>query len=112
MIRRLFAALRRGTADPAPPHLSRPNELNREVTRAERMRRELREPLRQTTPQPGTERAQRTPVRVPPAPAVPSAPPLTAALKSRSHVRQALLLKEILGPPAALRWPRDRDPEL
>ena len=112
MIRRFFAALRRGTAEQGPPHPPRPNELTREMVRAERLRREMREPLRQTAPQPGTERAQRTPVRVPPAPAVPSAPPLTAALKSRSNVRQALLLKEILGPPAGLRWPRDRDPEL
>jgi hypothetical protein len=32
-------------------------------------------------------------------------------LKSRSNLRRAMLLKEILGPPAAMRWPRNGDPD-
>jgi hypothetical protein len=35
-------------------------------------------------------------------------PALTSVLTSRSGLRQAWVLKEVLGPPVALRGPRDR----
>ena len=105
MIGRALEALRRRAGGPTerPP---RTNELRREAVRAERLRREaLRgEAATSQPPSPPEER------RGPPAPpaAVPPAgrdgePRLVAALGTRAGLRQAWLLKEILGPPRALR---------
>jgi hypothetical protein len=56
--------------------------------------------------EPGAGGAGETP---PPTPEVPSARPLDlrATLRSRAALRQAFLLREILGPPIALRGPHD-----
>ncbi len=111
MIRRFLDALQRGMAEQGPPHPLRPNELSREVARAERLRREARQAGAARHPAPPAPEEQPRRERQPPplAPETRSAP-LAASLKSRSELRRALLLKEILGPPAALRWPRDGDP--
>ncbi len=113
MIRRFLDALHRGMAEQVPPYPLRPNALSREVARAERLRREARQAeaaARQDTQPAREERAQRgqEPVTLPQE----AASPLAASLKSRSNLRRAMLLKEILGPPAALRWPRHGDLEL
>jgi hypothetical protein len=108
MIRRLFNALRRETAEQPSSVPPRPNALSREVARAERLRREaLRAEV--TTHQraipPQGERTRRDRQPLPSARGM-HATPLTASLRSRSELRRALLLNEILGPPAALRGPR------
>ena len=112
MIGRALDALRPPAGGPAerPP---RPNELRREAVRAERLRREaLRGEAATSQPQSLPEER-----RGPPAPpaAVPPAgrdgePRLVAALATRSGLRQAWLLKEILGPPRALRSRPGDDP--
>ena len=60
----------------------------------------------------GIEDERVAPRRPPPPPAPPPSDPerrgLAAALASRSEVRRAFLLMEILGPPAALRGPGTR----
>jgi hypothetical protein len=95
---RLRELLRR-TRDDRPPPLLRPNQLRLDVVRAERLRREAR----QASQLPSEEQRARRP---PPAPTPPMARPQPrqhAALGSRSRLRQALLLKEVLDPPLALR---------
>lgn len=110
MIRRFLDALQREMADQFPERQFRPNELSREVVRAERLRREGRQAqaARPAVAPQAEEQGRRE--RPAPNPVAQSdAVPLARSLKSRSELRRAMLLKEILGPPAALRWPRDGD---
>ena len=112
MRQRLLDALRRVVSTEPPNRTYRPNELRVDTVRAERLRRESRrtEPsLRQTgrsleelqvqQRRPLESAAAALPVR-----SRPGAKQL-AALKTRTGLRQAWLLKEILGPPLALRNP-------
>jgi hypothetical protein len=112
MVGRLLDTLRGlsgGATEPAP----RPNELRREEVRAARLRREVRQPrMPPGRPAPAREERGRPPV---PAAAAPPAGrserhPLAAALASQAGIRQAWLLKEVLGPPRALR-PVERELE-
>lgn len=106
MLRRLRELLQR---QQSPPQF-RPNELRMDVARAERLRREaLRGDFRST---PG---AEERPTRREPSIAAPAVRPPPASrvpgLRSRVGLRRAMLLKEILEPPLALReaeW-GDRD---
>jgi hypothetical protein len=111
MRQRLRDALRRGRSSEPPHRQYRPNELRLDVVRAERLRREARwaepaasRPARSLEELQVQERGPREPL---PTPAVQSrpVPSQIAALKTRSGLRQAWLLKEILGPPLALRGP-------
>ena len=113
MIRRLLDLFQQGLAKQGTHHPLRPNELRRDAVRAERLRREARlaeAASRQRTPPAREGRTHRAdqPVTSPPQG---DAVPLATALRSRSELRRAILLKEILGPPAALRWPRNETPE-
>ena len=111
MIGRALDTLRQVVGEPAE-RPSRPNELRRDAARAERLRRET---LRV---EPAADRPRRPPEerREPGGPEIPGrggrpdedARPL-AALTSRSGLRQAWLLTEILGPPRALRGPYGRN---
>jgi hypothetical protein len=108
MIRRIRDALRRRVAGPAPEHQDRPNALRRDVVRAERLRREaLQEEMsvRASRPTPEEQRIprERAPTMSDAPAAIPN--PLTRMLTSRSGLRQAWVLIEILGPPVALRDP-------
>ena len=85
----------------------RPNELRRDVVRAERLRREATEKgggsgQPRSTEEAGTRRAAPA---ASPLPQARTAPHPTSGLRSRSGLRQALRLKEILGPPRSLRGP-------
>lgn len=108
MLQRLRDALRE-LSDQPPNHQFRPNELRREVVRAERLRREPHrvEPV-PTRPQLSAEEQRARRAESSMASAVPArqVPSQVSALKTRSGLRQAWLLKEILGPPMALRDPR------
>ena len=114
-MQRLRDALRRVDSTGPPNRMYRPNELRPDVVRAERLRRESRR-TEQTVRQPGHSLEELQPRR--PAesaattPAVQSRPVATeiAVLRTRSGLRQAWLLKEILGPPLALcdRYTDDR----
>jgi hypothetical protein len=108
------ALLRSRSAEP-PQRQYRPNELRLDTVRAERLRREARrpepaprQPARSLEELQAQARGPRQPL---PSPATqqPRAPSLIAALKTRSGLRQAWLLKEILGPPLALRGPSNDD---
>jgi hypothetical protein len=107
MIQRRRDALRRGTSAEQPYRQYRPNELRLDVVRAERLRRDARrsEPVVGPSGRSLEELRERRPPEPLPAPAARSLPArqLFAALKTRSGVRQAWLLKEILSPPLALR---------
>jgi hypothetical protein len=112
MIRRFLDVLQRGIAEQGPPYPLRPNALSREVVRAERLRREARQAEAAARQDTHPAREERTPRGQQPD----TSPPrdvalLAASLKSRSNLRRAMLLKEILGPPAAMRWPRNGDPD-
>ena len=107
MIQRLRDALRRGRSAELPDRQYRPNELRLETVRADRVRREARraEPaVRQPSRSP-EELQERRPRESASAPAAQprSVPRQIALLKTRSGLRQAWLLKEILEPPLALR---------
>lgn len=113
MIRRFLDTLHRELADQMPERQFRPNELSREVARAERLRREARQARapRPAVPPQAEEQTRRE--RPAPTPTPQSdATSVTRSLKSRAELRRAMLLKEILGPPAALRWPRSGDLDL
>jgi hypothetical protein len=109
MMQRLLEALRQGrSAEPAQRQY-RPNELRLDTVRAERLRREARRPEPAARQPARSLEELHVPVR---APREPRPAPITqprrarhqlAALKTRSGLRQAWLLKEILGPPLALR---------
>ncbi len=107
MMQRLRDALGRGRSAEPPSRQFRPNELRLDVARAERLRREARRTEPAAAP-PGRsleELRPRRPQEALPAPATRSLPARQqfAALKTRSGLRQAWLLKEILSPPLALR---------
>ena len=115
MMQQLRGALRRERSGEPPQRQYRPNELRLDLVRAERLRREARhgEPLL-AQPAPSLEELQ---VQAPEPREISTVGPATrprrgasqiATLKSRSGLRQAWLLKEILGPPLALR-DRSRD---
>jgi len=105
VIRRALQALgrRRGETAERPP---RPNELRREALRTrataspQRILTEERQE-RQERREPAAARAGRPD----------GEPSLVAALRSRSGLRQAWLVTEILGPPRALRGPHARSPD-
>ncbi len=108
MIGRVLDAFRRH-GDP-PGQALRPNELRRDAARAERLRREaLRAEAAASQP-----RRPREEPREPEA-ARAGRPDggalLVAALRSRSGLRQAWLVQEVLGPPRALRGPSGHGPE-
>jgi hypothetical protein len=109
MMRRLRDALRRGRSTEQPQRQYRPNELRLDVVRAERLRREARQadPAADSSWRSLEELEERRPQESVPAPAAGSrrASRQIAALKTRSGLRQAWLLKEILDPPRALRDP-------
>ncbi|MBA3450618.1 MAG: hypothetical protein H0T18_05335 [Chloroflexia bacterium] len=105
MIARTLVALRRRLAGQPPPRQLRPTELRRDVVRAERLRREATA-VSSVTAQPLTleeQRPRRVRVEPPQPPSAEREPWQKSALRSRSSLRQALLLKEILDPPLALR---------
>jgi hypothetical protein len=112
MMQRLRGALRRERSGAPPERQYRPNELRLDLVRAERLRREARraEPLSNQPARSLEELHLQEPG--PQASAIPSLAtrprPVArqlAALKTRSGLRQAWLLKEILSPPLALRHP-------
>lgn len=108
MWERLRDALLRDLAEQPPNRPLRPNELRREVVRDERLRREpgRSEPLANRQGRsPEEQRARPASASVPPPAPARAAPPQVSALRTQSGLRQAWLLKEILGPPAALRDP-------
>ena len=106
MMQRLRDALQREFIDQSLDRQFRPNELSRDVVRAERLRRESHrvEPV-PTRPQPAAEEQRARRAESSMAPAVPArrVPSHVSALRTRSGLRQAWLLKEILSPPMALR---------
>jgi hypothetical protein len=113
MMQRLRDALRQGRLAEPPDRQFRPNELRLDVVRAERLRRETRRTEPAIGP-PGRsleELRERRPQEPLPTPATRSrpAPQPIAALKTRTGLRQAWLLKEILSPPLALRDRYDDD---
>ena len=113
MMQRLRDALRRPRSVAPPDRQYRPNELRLDVVRAERLRREARRAEPAVGP-PGRSleelRERRPPVPLPaPAAQARRASRQIAPLKTRSGLRQAWLLKEILGPPLALRDPCNDD---
>jgi hypothetical protein len=107
MMQRVRDALSRGRSAEQPYRQYRPNELRLDVVRAERQRREARwtEPAVGPPGRSLEELRERRPPEPLPAPAARSRPTRqqVAALKTRSGLRQAVLLKEILSPPLALR---------
>jgi hypothetical protein len=110
MIRRLIDVLRRGPAEPSPPLPLRPNALSRDAARAERLRREARQAEAATRQLTAAEENRIRRDTHPTSPTHPRPDSLAASLQSRSELRRALLLREILAPPAALRRPRDGNP--
>ena len=113
MIQRLLAALRGDPSAEPPRRQYRPNELRLDTVRAERLRREARpaEPAPRQPVRSLEERQERGPresLTAPPAQPRRTPKPI-AALKTRSGLRQAWLLKEILGSPLALRAPSNDD---
>ena len=114
MMQRRRDALRRGRAAESPNRQYRPTELRLDVVRAERLRRDARraEPVVGPPGRSPEEMRERRPPEPLPDPAARSrpAPQQIRALKTRSGVRQAWLLKEILSPPLALRDRYDDDP--
>ena len=110
MIGRIFDVLRRRLAEQAPERQYRPNELRRDVVRTGRLPQEARQAdaaARAARRAPEEERAPRE--RMPASPNAPATTEraLASVLTSRSGLRQAWVLKEVLGPPVALRGPHD-----
>jgi hypothetical protein len=114
MMQRLRSALRGERSGEPLNRQYRPNELRLDQVRAERLRRDARraEPL---SSQPGRS-LEELQARASVTREAPAADPATrprpgasqiAALKTRTGLRQAWLLKEILGPPLTLRDPYD-----
>ena len=113
-MQRLRDALHRERPATPPERQYRPNELRLDLVRAERLRREaLRaEPLSSQPARSLEEQQEPEPLESPAAaPAIRPRPVVReiAALKTRSGLRQAWLLKEILSPPLALRDPDNDD---
>jgi len=113
MMQRLRDALLQGRAADPPHRQFRPNELRLDTVRSERLRREARrtEPVVVPAGRSLEELRERRPQEPLPAPAARSrlASQQFAALRTRSGLRQAWLLKEILSPPLALRDRNDHD---
>ena len=110
MIGRIRGALRRSLVEQAPQRQYRPNELRREVVRTGRLPQEARQAdaaVRASRRAPEEERAPRERMPASPDASGTTERALVSALKSRSGLRQAWLLKEVLGPPVALRGPQD-----
>ena len=106
MLRRLRDVLQREYTDQSFNRQFRPNELRRDVVSAERLRRESRGvATAPTRPQLWAEEQRARRAEPSMASSVPArqVPSHISALKTRSGLRQAWLLKEILGPPLALR---------
>ena len=115
MLQHLREALERELIDQAPHRQPRPNELRREVVREERLRREAPRVAPVTNrPQLSAEEQRARRAQSSPAPAMPAreVPSHISALRTRSGLRQAWLLKEILSPPMALRDPQTGDNDL
>ena len=115
-MQRLRDALRPDRSGEPPQRQYRPNELRLDLVRAERLRREARhaEPLSSQSPPSLEELQVQEPGPREPAEMAPISRPRRgatqiAALNTRSGLRQAWLLKEILGPPLALRDPYNDD---
>lgn len=108
-MQRVIRFLRRRRGLPAPP--MRPNELRRDVVQAERQRREVRRtPAAPRVPfDEATAPRQRPPVAA--AQPVAAVNPVMRALQTRTGLRQAWLMMEILGPPVARRGSRHEDRE-
>ena len=116
MMQRLRDALLQVGSTEPPNRTYRPNELRLETVRAERLRRESRgaEPAGSLPGRSSEELQQRRPAEpAATAPTVQSRPVAAefAVLRTRSGLRQAWLLKEILGSPLALRVPNDHENE-
>jgi hypothetical protein len=110
MIRRILDALQRRLVEQAPERQYRPNELRREVVRTGRLHQEARQvnvAARASRRAPEEERASRERMSAPPDAQATTERALISALKSRSGLRQAWVLKEVLDPPVALRGPHD-----
>jgi hypothetical protein len=110
MIRRIFDALRRRLAEQAPERQERPNELRREMVRTGRLHQEARQvdaAVHAPRRAPEEERAPRERMPASPDARAPTERALASVLQSRSGLRQAWVLKEVLGPPVALRGPHD-----
>jgi hypothetical protein len=110
MIGRILDALRQRVVGKAPEGQYRPNELRRDVVRTGRLPQEARQTdvaARASRRAPEEERAPRERVPASPDASGTTERALVSALKSRSGLRQAWVLKEVLGPPVALRGPHD-----
>ncbi len=110
MIGRIVDVLRQRLAEQASERQYRPNELRREVVRTGRLHQEARQAdaaARASRRAPEEERAPRERMPASPDAQATTERALTSALKSRSGLRQAWVLKEVLGPPVALRGPHD-----
>jgi len=110
MIGRILDALQRRLAEQAPQRQYRPNELRREVVRTGRLDQEARQADAAARASRRAQEEERAPrERVPTSPDVQATTEraLISALKFRSGLRQAWVLKEVLGPPVALRGPHD-----
>ena len=110
MIGRILDALRRSVTEQGPKRQDRPNELRREVVRAGRLRQEVMPADAVTRASPRAREEERAPRgRVLASPDTPATTKraLTSVLTTRSGLRQAWMLKEVLGPPVALRAPHD-----
>jgi hypothetical protein len=107
MMQRLRDALRRGRFTEPPDRQYRPNEFRVDTARADRMRHEVRRPApahRLPVRSLEEQRARGPREELPALDTQPrSVPRMISALKTRSGLRQAWLLKEILGPPLAMR---------
>lgn len=112
MMRRLSDVLRRRWGSQAQPPPMRPNELRRDVVHTERQRREARR-TPAAVPRVPLDEATAPRQRPPLAAAQPVAAvnPVKRALQTRSGLRQAWVLAEVLGPPVALRGSRHEDRE-
>ena len=112
VMQHLRETLRRDVFDQPRNRPLRPNELRRELVRGERLRRETH-PGGQLANQQALsveeQRARRVSTPDPPPTPNRAIRPHVAALKTPSGLRQAWLLKEILGPPLALRGPHTGD---
>jgi hypothetical protein len=110
MIGRILDAIRRRVAEQAPERHYRPNELRQEMVRTGRLHQEARQPdaaARASRRAPEEDRAPRERMPAPSDARATTERALISALKSRSGLRQAWVLKEVLGPPVALRGPHD-----
>ena len=110
MIGRILDVLWQRLAEQAPERQYRPNELRRDRVRTGRLPQEARQAdtaARASRRAPEEERVPRERMPASPDAQATTERVLISALKSRSGLRQAWVLKEVLGPPVALRGPHD-----